>query len=87
MDIPKEWEHNPLIRSKNKNTVGLIYSENGIIPPKFWMHDINYKNKYNYSIKSSLYESNYIMKDNKFILNFKTVKKDDICSICFGDGE
>ena len=51
---PKEWNHDPLLKDRNDNTVAIILSSKGIIPPKEWMHDINIENKVGYSIKSIL---------------------------------
>ena len=32
-EIPKEWEHDKLLRSKNKETIAICYALNGHIPP------------------------------------------------------
>ena len=31
---PKQWEHDPLLKDQNDNTVAIILSSKGIIPPR-----------------------------------------------------
>ena len=31
---PSNWEHDPTLRNKDKNTVAMLLSYNSIIPPK-----------------------------------------------------
>ena len=38
---PKQWQHEPLLRTEYGNTVAIYLASKGIIPPKKWMHDIN----------------------------------------------
>ena len=40
-NIPEEWKHDIMLSNKYYKTVALIYAENGIIPPKEWIYDIN----------------------------------------------
>ena len=41
--IPELGNNNPLYRNINGDTVAMLYAENGIIPPREWMYDVDYK--------------------------------------------
>ena len=47
---PKEWNHDPLIKNVNGQTIALILAGSGIIPPKEWEHDKFIKDKYNKTV-------------------------------------
>lgn len=61
--IPDEWKHDPLKINNNGITVAIGLSANGIIPDKYWIHDINKKDNYGNSIKSNLLRFGYIYKN------------------------
>lgn len=39
--VPKEWEHDPTIRNKNKNTVAFLYTGMNKVIGSQWLHDPN----------------------------------------------
>ena len=53
-----------MLKNDRRETVAIILSSNGIIPPEEWIHDINIQDKYGNSIKSNLLENNCVYNDN-----------------------
>ena len=47
---------NPLNRNIDGDTVAILLSSKGIIPPRQWMHDVNLRNHIGETIKSYLYQ-------------------------------
>ena len=41
---PVNCRHDPMQSNKDTDTVALLLSAKGIIPPKEWMYDVNLKN-------------------------------------------
>ena len=36
---PKEWYHDPTLKSNNGETVAILLINHGSVPPKEWLHD------------------------------------------------
>lgn len=55
-DIPNEWRHAPDFNVKNNegNTVALVYSSSGIIPPSEWQHDPTIHDAVGYTVAMRL---------------------------------
>ena len=54
IDIPKYWEHDPLLTDEDGNTVAMCYAINGNIPNDRWNHDKYLRNNSKETVKTLL---------------------------------